>query len=522
MVEKQHPWRKDTMQRNARALLALVLLCLPALAAAQVYDGIILYSTIGSRYTYLKDTSWQTVHSWTGTVNCAYSVYLMPDSSIWRGDVYSGASMRGAAYGGLMQRYDWDGDIVQSFIWSNSNHQQHHGFFPMNNGRVLLVSWDRKTNAEAKALGRQTLSGDIWPDEVIEYDPAGDSIAWEWHFWDHLIQDVDSTKPNYGVVAEHPELLDINVGNVQGGDWMHCNTIDYNAERDEIVLSSHNLHELFVIDHSTTTAEAAGHTGGRHGRGGDLLYRWGNSQNYDRGTSADRVFYVVHGGNWIRPGMPGAGDIIILNNGDRAGSSGDSSSVVEITPPIDSADNYYIRSDSAFGPTTPTWTYSNGRSFYAQHLGGAYRLANGNTLAILGTNGVFDEITPSGQIIWTRNAGGQLGHPMKYPRDSAAGSSENPVSQKVCSFASVAPIPFVRTAVIRYQLASSAHVRLTVHDAAGRVVRSLVDHAQAAGTYSSGLHAGSDMPSGVYFARLKVSGANGDTYAATRLLVRGR
>ena len=511
------------MQRSASALLTLVLACLPAIAAAQVYDGLILYSTNGSRSTYLKDTSWQTVHSWTGTVSCAYSAYLMPDSSIWRGDVKSGATMRGPAYGGLMQQYNWDGDIVNSFTWSNSDHQQHHDFYVMSNGHVLLVSWDRKTAAQAQALGRQNISSDIWPDEVIEYDPAGDSVAWEWHFWDHLIQDVDSTKPNYGVVAEHPELLDINLGNVQGGDWIHCNTIDYNEVRDEIALTSHNLHELYVIDHSTTTAEASGHTGGRHGKGGDILYRWGNPQNYDRGTSADRVFYVVHGGNWIRTGMPGAGDIIILNNGDRSGSAGDSSSIVQVTPPLDSADGYFIHADSAFGPTTPTWTYSNGRSFYAQHLGGAYRLPNGNTLAILGTNGVFDEITPTGQIVWTRNAGGQLGHPMKYPRDYTTDISEGPKRQQLSRFESVGPNPFIATTSIKYSLPAASHVVLSIVDVSGRAVKRLANATQDAGNHAVTFAPGQRLPAGIYLARLvsrPVSG--GQTQVVTRVLVRGR
>jgi hypothetical protein len=38
---------------------------------------------------------------------------------------------------------------------------------------------------------------------------------------------------------------------------------------------------LWVIDHQTTTAQAASHTGGRYNKGGDLLYRWGNPQTYD-------------------------------------------------------------------------------------------------------------------------------------------------------------------------------------------------------------------------------------------------
>ena len=508
-------------RRGAMALLTAVLSCLPALAG-QLYDGYILYNNNNNRITYLKDTTWQTVNSWTGTVNCAYSAYLMPDSSIWRGDVYSGASMRGAAYGGLMQRYSWDGDIVESFVWSNSNHQQHHDFQPMSNGHVLVVSWDRKTNAEAKALGRLNLTGDIWPDEVVEYDPATSSVAWEWHFWDHLIQDVDSTKPNYGVVSEHPGLLDINLGQVQQGDWMHCNTVDYNELRDEVIVTSHNLHELYVIDHSTTTAEAASHTGGRHGKGGDFLYRWGNPQNYDRGTAADRVFYVAHGGNWVKSGMAGAGDIITLNNGDRSGSTGDSSSVVQITPPLDSADNYYIHPDSAFGPKTPTWIYTNGRSFYAQHLGGAYRLPNGNTLAVLGTSGTFQEISPTGQLLRSWTSGGQLGHPMKYPRDFASGTTEKTGNLPVCRFESVAPNPFARSCAVHYHLASRARVRLTLYDAAGRLVKVIQDMTQDAGTYSAGLTVGSDMPAGIYLIRLQTTVPGGVARTVTKPLVKGR
>jgi len=508
-------------KRSAATLAVVVLGCLPAIAAAQVFDGLILYNPNNNRTTYLKDTTWQTVNSWMGSVSCAYSAYLMPDSSIWRGDVNSGATMRGAAYGGLMQQYDWDGDVIESFVWSNSDHQQHHDFYPMSNGHLLLVSWDRKTAAEAQALGRQNVSGDIWPDEVIEYDPVGDSVAWEWHFWDHLIQDVDSTKPNYGVISEHPELLNINVGQVLGGDWMHCNTVDYNADRDEIVLTSHNLHEIYVIDHSTTTAEAAGHSGGNRGKGGDFLCRWGNPQNYERGTSADRIFYVVHGANWIRSGMPGAGDIIVLNNGNRSGTSGDSSSIVQITPPLDSSDHYYIHPDSGFGPATPTWMYSNGRSFYADHLGGAYRLPNGNTLAILGTNGIFDEIAPDGQIVWARGGAGQLGHPMKYARDFSTGTIESHAVQQLCRFESVGPNPFVTTTSLRYVIPSRSRVALSVVDVSGRIVQRLASCVQDGGSYTVSFAPGQRLAAGVYFARLEVTPvSSGQKQVVTRVLVK--
>ena len=107
-----------------------------------------------------------------------------------------------------------------------------------------------------------------------------------------MIQDFDSSKDNFGVVADNPELMDINAisggggpgpgpgPGGGGGDWFHVNGINYNAELDQIVFTSRFASEFYIIDHSTTTAEAAGHTGGNSGMGGDFIYRWGNPSNY--------------------------------------------------------------------------------------------------------------------------------------------------------------------------------------------------------------------------------------------------
>jgi hypothetical protein len=375
------------------------------------------------------------------------------------------------------------------------------------------MCWSCRGTAEARALGRQNITGDIWPDEVVEYDPVADSVVWAWHFWDHLIQDVDPLKPNYGVVSQHPELLDINLGTVQGGDWMHCNTVDYSPERDEVVITSHTLHEIYVIDHSTTTAEAAGHTGGRRGHGGDFLYRWGNPQNYDRGGAADQVFYVAHGGNWIRPGMPGEGDILVLNNGDRPGNQNDYSVVTQITPPLDSTGGYYIAPDSAFGPRELTWFYSNGSAFYSQHLGGAYRLPNGNTFAVLGVSGVMDEISPSGQIVWSLTAGGQLGRATKYGRDFAGGVEDaGPTG-------TVRPGMFACGTLVRYALPAPGSVTIRVFDAVGRPIKTLVDGPEAAGPHEVRF----DAPgSGVFFAQMVTVSSAGTPVMTTAKLVTAR
>ena len=122
-----------------------------------------------------------------------------------------------------------------------------------------------------------------------DLEPVGTNdvnIVWEWHIWDHLIQDADSTLPNFAVISEHPGLQDVNYGNAgsnQGpggpnGDWKHYNAIDYNEALDQIVISSRHHDEIYIIDHSTSTEEAAGHSGGNYGMGGDYLFRWGNPQ----------------------------------------------------------------------------------------------------------------------------------------------------------------------------------------------------------------------------------------------------
>ncbi len=71
---------------------------------------------------------------------------------------------------------------------------------------------------------------------IYEIDSSG-RVVWEWHVWDHLIQDFDSSMDNYAVVAEHPELVDINHTRGSTSDWLHGNAIDYNPGLDHFMVS---------------------------------------------------------------------------------------------------------------------------------------------------------------------------------------------------------------------------------------------------------------------------------------------
>ncbi len=404
------------MKRLISQLLLLVVGSMPSMAQ-EAFDGPTLISPLGSNSSYLIDLDGTTLATWGGSCTPAAIAYLLEDGSVLRPCRDPGGSFQTGGSGGRIQWIDGDDNLIWDYLFSDSDHQQHHDIEPLPNGNVLLLAWELKTQAEAVAAGRQSSNGEIWPTLIVEVQPdgaSGGNIVWEWHLWDHLVQEADPTASNYAVVADHPELLDINQGNVSNGDWVHANAIDYSSELDQIVFSSRTMSEIYVIDHSTTTAEASGHSGGNSGLGGDILYRWGNPQVYGRGNSGDQYFFGQHGVIWIDSGLPGEANLLVFNNGDRPGPNNDFSSVDEIVPPIDASNHYQIAAGEPFGPTATVWTYSDPGTFYADHIGGAYRLPNGNTLICEGTTGTIFEVTDNGSTVWTYVASGNVHRAPRY------------------------------------------------------------------------------------------------------------
>ena len=374
-------------------------------------EGQILYSPAFNTITYLREYDWTLNHIWTSSNLPGVSVWWLGDGTILR-SIRVGANPSGGAGGGV-QEVEWDGTIVWDFRYNTNGVLSHHDIKTLPNGNVLMIAWEDKTRSEAIAAGKDPnnvpFTG-LSPDHIIEVEPTGPSsgdIVWEWHAWDHLIQDYDATKDNYGVIEDHPELIDINYGgSSQQWDMMHTNSIDYNEEFDQILISVHNYNEIWIIDHSTTTAEAAGHSGGNSDMGGDLLYRWGNPQVYDRGSSSDQKLFGQHDATWITDGYPGGGNILVFNNGGNRHYS----SVDEIIPPVNENGEYYLEVGEAYGPDNPTWLYTANPpgSFYSQNMGGAHRLENGNTLISYSSAAKVFEVTPESIKVWEQSTGGQF------------------------------------------------------------------------------------------------------------------
>jgi Arylsulfotransferase (ASST)/Domain of unknown function (DUF4214) len=350
--------------------------------------------------------------------------YLLGNGELLHTGNVGNTSFDAGGAGGIVQTIDWDGNVTWEYNYSSTSYLQHHDVEMLANGNILMIVWQYKSNAEAIAAGRKPSNltdGELWPDSVIEVKPTGSNtgqIVWEWHIWDHLVQDYDSTKSNYGVVADHPELIDINYVINPGADWNHINAVDYNADLDQIVLSVHNFSEIWVIDHSTTTVEAASHSGGNNGIGGDLLYRWGNPQAYGAGTATDQLLFVQHDAEWIENGDPGEGNIIIFNNGGGR-PEGDYSSIEEISPPVNLDGSYTLVAGSSYGPDKSSWTYTakNPGDFYAKNISGQQRLPNGNTLICDGPSAHFFEVTETGETVWDYYYTGSVFRVERYAPD---------------------------------------------------------------------------------------------------------
>jgi hypothetical protein len=419
------------------------------------FQGYTLIAPMNSTSTYLIDMQGRVVRSWQSDLTPGHTAFLLENGNLLRAGALRGVPWgNGPGAGGKLQEYTWDGELVWDFTYSTDTQLPHHDFVRLPNGNIVMVVRERKTAAEAVAVGRAPAglrAGELQPDCLIEVKPTGKTtgeVVWEWHLWDHLVQDFDPEKPSYGNPADRPELVDINFGTgilaaalsdpaqreqlrsigylgggggrggrggrggAGGSDWTHVNALAYNAELDQLVLSVHEFSEIWIIDHSTTTKEAAGHSGGRSGHGGDLLYRWGNPQAYRRGTAADQQLFAQHCSHWIPPGRPGAGNLLVFNNGNGR-RDGQYSTVDEIVPPLDADGKYRIEPGQAFGPDAAVWSYSapNKSDLYSNFISGAERLPNGNTLICSGASGMLMEVTPEKKLVWqySNPAGGGRG-----------------------------------------------------------------------------------------------------------------
>ena len=413
------------------------------------FDGYTLFAPLRSNVMRLIDMDGNVVHEWN-TTNAGYAVLLENGNLLALGAPpeknprFHGPGVRG----GLLQELDWDSNVIWSHRVSDEHMQMHHDVDVLPNGNLLYLVREYRSRPEAIENGRDPEKVDdegMWPDAVYEIRPprnGGEAeVVWEWHVWDHMVQDHDETKANYGSIPEHFTRIDINADHRErppmtakeleelreleqqmaelgyGGtdeeqdeedwfdknplgtapDWLHVNAVTLHPELDLIVLSVSNLNELWVIDHSTTTEEAASDSGGRWRSGGGILWRWGSPRNHGAGTDSDTQLFFQHDPTWVPGERPQDLRLLVFNNG---GSERKYSSVDELVLPFDADAGFRSEPGGRFGPAKAAWTYRLPGDCTSTFISGARRLPNGNVLICSGAPGRILEVTRDGQVVW--------------------------------------------------------------------------------------------------------------------------
>ena len=395
-------------------------------ASEQTTDGFVLFSSLTGNEIYLINKEGLVVHQWNSPHAAAAHYLTVEGHLIINARDPDAPKFSGGGMAGRIYEYDWDGNLLWEFKLANDQFLQHHDIALMPNGNFLLIVWHEKTPEEARQAGRRPHTiprAGLWPDKIIEIRPVypeGGEIVWEWDTWDHLVQEDYPDLPNYGRVADHPRKIHVNTRdslremtqeelekdmargmlaanatvNNRGSDMFHSNAIAYNETLDQIVLSTPELSEIWIIDHSITTEEARTEKG-------DLLYRWGNPEVYHRGDSTHRRLGYQHDVRWIPEEYPNGGKISIFNNTARKENK-EFSQVVILDPPMNADGTYVIPDSGPFQPADAFWTYdADGvNDVFAPFISSAYPMKNGNVLVNFGPQGKLIEVTPEGDVVW--------------------------------------------------------------------------------------------------------------------------
>lgn len=365
----------------------------------QFEESYILTTPLGSKDTYLLNKQGFPVKKWTSD-NQAHMSYLDSNGGLWRNLTATGTSnVIGGAGGGIeyfnpsgIKEWEWYDNTLQYLI--------HHDLIVLPNGNVIVSAYEKHSISDAISNGRDSNllpSGELVSDVLLEISRGPHNtatIVWKWDAWNHLVQDFDATKSNYGQIYQNPSRIDLNYDHGDS-NLFHINSLAYIPEHDQIVMSSRSFDELWIIDHSTSESESAASTGGRQNKGGDLLYRWGNPVAFKAGTVNNRMLFKQHDITYIKNLPNNGANFMIFNNQ----ITNDESAAVEINIPVSTSGSYNLLPNTISEPQVYNWTFQDA-SIYSGRRSGTQRLKNGNTLITSFSGKTISEVTNTGALVW--------------------------------------------------------------------------------------------------------------------------
>ena len=343
----------------------------------------------GSDPVFLIDMNRTVVHTW--------SLHGFPAKMLPGGSIIGDREANDLDEYKYIAQEDWLGTIVWEFHnWTDGWARQHHDFEREGNPvGYYAPGQDFVENGTTLVLARSTLINRsinlIMPldDEVIyEVDWSGNLTGFVWFANEHYKEMGFSIWARLGIL--HQVMPYLFRSTFQG--WLHMNTISELGENhwfDEgdsrfnprnIILDSRQASFIAIIDRDT----------------GKIVWRVG--PDYSKTTEEGKKLGAIigpHHAHMIPKGLPGAGNILVFDNGGYAGYG-------LLGLPI-----HYLRFYSRvleFNPVTLdlVWMYEKKDKprFYSDRISGAQRLPNGNTLVCEGSPGRIFEVTPDGTVVW--------------------------------------------------------------------------------------------------------------------------
>lgn len=319
---------------------------------------------------YLIDMQGNVVHTWKTPYPAWYarlnadgtlSVVMRCGADIPARPGYNEYHMGGAH--GMLMDFDWDSNIV----FKHFDAAMHHDFRKLDNGNYIYIGWEPVPKDLAKKVrggqkGTEHTDGTMFGDFFREINPSGQTV-WEWHGIEHFDPDIDI------IGAIHPRE-----------EWTHINDVDVMPDGN-ILSDSRHTDGAFIINRSS----------------GEITWRWGNVAYLDDETGQLEYRDVrdpknmggPHDGHRIPDGLPGAGNMLIYDNGMYNYIS----RALEVD--IESGEIVW-QSEADFGLEG----YVAGRVHFSPFISGSQRQPNGNTLICSGGNGVVYEVTPDREIVW--------------------------------------------------------------------------------------------------------------------------
>jgi len=388
---------------------------------AKAWSGFTVLSPLQGQAVLVIDMNGKVVKQWDGFNNSAGG----PARVLPNGDVIAANGARQGRQESveLVQR-DFDGKTIWNFdhneelptndgktIWSL---RQHHdwqredfpaGYYspessPARSGANTLIL--THTDRRVAAIAGDVLLGD---DRLIEVSPTG-QILWQWIAGDHIDElgfDTTARASIRGARAGGARGDGARAGGgPRGGgpatgapafDWLHINSATYVGPNrwfeagdrrfapNNVIISSREASLLAIV-----------------ARDGSIVWRLG--PNFLESDALRAIGQIIgqHHAHLIPKGLPGAGNLMVFDNGGASGYGPPSGMAPRGT-------GVFARPSSRVLEIDPVslklvWSYTGGAQFFSTNISGAQRLPNGNTLITEGAGGRVFEVTSDRQIVW--------------------------------------------------------------------------------------------------------------------------